>query len=69
VDVEGTFDVESVVDVVSEGRRIARAVSELSSADLARVKGLHTPEARGVLGIAGAVNVTTKGKVLLLDGK
>ncbi|MEA3199768.1 MAG: glutamate 5-kinase [Thermoplasmata archaeon] len=69
VDVEGTFDVESVVDVESEGKRIARAVSELSSADLARVKGLHTPEARAVLGIGGPVNVTTKGKVVLLDPK
>ncbi len=65
--VSGTFDVESVVTVVCEGRPVARAVSELSSADLARVKGLHTPEARALLGIEGAVNVTTKGKLLLLD--
>ena len=66
VDVRGTFDVESVVSIVSGGKPVARAVSELSSADLARVKGLHTPEARALLGVEGAVNVTAKGKLLLL---
>lgn len=65
-EVRGAFDVESVVSIVSGGRPIARAVSELSSADLARVKGLHTPEARAALGVEGAVNVTRKGHVVLL---
>ena len=69
VDVTGTFHVESVVSIVSGGAVIARAVSELSSTDLLRVKGLHTPEAREALGVAGAVNVTRKGNVLLLDAK
>ncbi|HEX2021528.1 MAG TPA: glutamate 5-kinase [Candidatus Thermoplasmatota archaeon] len=67
VDVRGAFDVESVVSIVLDGKPIARAVSELSSADLARVRGLHTPEARAALGVEGAVNVTRKGHVLLLE--
>lgn len=68
-DVAGAFDVESVVSIVADGRIVARAISELSSVDLARVKGLHTPEARAALGVDGAVNVTRKGHVLLLDEK
>ena len=69
VDVRGTFDVESVVSIVAAGQVIGRAVSELSSADLLRVKGLHTPEARAALGVDGPVNVTKKGNLLLLDEK
>lgn len=65
----GSFDVESVVDIVSGGRVIARALSELSASDLARVKGMHTPEARALLGVEGPVNVTRKGNILLLDEK
>lgn len=68
VGVKGSFEVESVVSLVCEDRVIGRAVSALSSDDLARVRGLHTPEARAALGVDGAVNVTTKGNVLL-DGK
>lgn len=67
--VEGTFDVESVVAIVAEGVPIARAVSELSSEDLARVAGLKSAAAQAVLGIEGPVNVTSKGKLLLLDDK
>lgn len=66
VDVTGAFDVESVVSIVSGGKAIARAVSALSSGDLLRVKGMHTPEARAALGVEGPVNVTRKGNVLLL---
>src|SRR5581483_11015084 len=69
VGVEGTFDVESVVSIVCGGRTVARAVSELSSADLAKVLGKKTPAAREALGVGGAVNVTSKGKVLLMDEK
>lgn len=65
VDVRGSFHVESVVSIVSDGRPVGRAVSELSSEDLSRVKGLKTAEAQRVLGIDGPVNVTTKGKLLL----
>lgn len=74
VAVNGSFDVESVVSILAErgdGKPIAfaRAVSELSSDDLVRVRGLKSAEAAALLGIEGAVNVTTKGKVLLLDEK
>lgn len=67
VDVRGSFEVESVVTILAEGKALARAVSELSSEDLARVKGLKSADAQGVLGVDGAVNVTSKGKLLLLD--
>lgn len=66
VDVRGAFDVESVVSVVMDGVVVARAVSELSSMDLARVKGMRTPDARAALGVEGSVDVTTKGNVLWL---
>ena len=69
VDVHGHFDVESVVDIITDGRVIARALSELSANDLARVKGMHTPEAQAALGVTGPVNVTKKGNLLLLDEK
>ncbi|HUR69515.1 MAG TPA: glutamate 5-kinase [Candidatus Thermoplasmatota archaeon] len=69
VGVKGQFDVESVVAVVCEGKTVARAVSELSSDDIARVQGLKTLEARAALAIDGPVNVTSKGNVLLLDEK
>lgn len=69
VDVRGGFDVMSVVSIVSGGRIIARALTELSASDLARVRGMHTPEARGELGIEGPVNVTRKGNILLVDEK
>jgi glutamate 5-kinase len=67
--VAGSFDVESVVSIVADGRVIARAVSELSAGDLARVKGMHTPEAQAALGVSGPVNVTRKGNLLLIDEK
>lgn len=67
--VKGTFDVESVVSLVADGHVIGRAVSELSSEDILRVKGLHTPEARAALGVEGPVNVTKKGNLLLVDEK
>jgi glutamate 5-kinase len=67
--VKGSFAVESVVTIVAEGTPIARAVSELSSEDLARVKGMQSAAAQDTLGIDGAVNVTSKGKLLLLDEK
>ena len=69
VDVKGTFDVESVVALVAAGRTIGRAVSELSSEDLGRVKGMRSEDAQRVLDIDGPVNVTTKGKLLLSDEK
>lgn len=68
-EVRGTFDVESVVSIVSGGRAIGRAVSELSSEDLARVRGMRSDEAQRVLEVDGPVNVTTKGKLLLTDEK
>lgn len=66
VAVKGRFDVESVVHIVADGVPIARAVSELSSEDLARVRGMRSQEAQELLGIEGGVNVTSKGKLLLL---
>lgn len=70
VDVSGGFDVESVVSVTCRGRVIARAVSELSAADLSRVRRMKTPEARQVLGLSsGPVNITKKGNLLLMDEK
>jgi glutamate 5-kinase len=69
LDVHGHFDVESVVDVVTDGRVIARAISELSSNDLARVRGMQSADARTALNVEAAVNVTKKGNILLLDEK
>jgi len=69
LDVHGHFDVESVVDIVTDGRVIARALSELSSNDLARVRGMQSADAKVALGVDTAVNVTKKGNILLLDEK
>jgi glutamate 5-kinase len=65
--VEGTFAVESVVDIVHDGAIVARAVSHLSSRDLERCKGMQSDAAKDVLGVDGPVNVTKKGRLVLLD--
>ncbi len=65
--VEGAFDVQSVVELVHGGRVVGRALAELSSEDLARCRGLDSTEARRVLGVAGSVNVTRKGRLVLLQ--
>lgn len=64
--VDGTFDVQSVVELVHGGRVVGRALAELSSEDLVRCQGLDSTEARRVLGVAGSVNVTRKGRLVLL---
>ncbi|MFA5861965.1 MAG: PUA domain-containing protein, partial [Candidatus Thermoplasmatota archaeon] len=69
LDLHGHFDVESVIDIVTDGRVIARAISELSSNDLARVRGMQSSEAKTALRVDAAVNVTRKGNILLLDEK
>lgn len=69
LDVHGHFDVESVIDIVTDGRVIGRAISELSSNDLARVRGMQSSDAKTALRVDAAVNVTKKGNILLLDEK
>ncbi len=64
--VTGTFDVESVVDLVGPDRQpFARAVSVFSSDELTSIQGLPSEEAASRLGLHGAMNVTRKGRVLL----
>lgn len=65
--VKGSFPVESVVDIMHEGKPVARAVSHLSARDLERCKGLQSDAARDVLETDGAVNVTKKGRIVMLD--
>ncbi len=64
-EVKGVFDVQSVVELVHAGRVVGRALAELSSEDLQRCRGLDSSEARRVLGVAGSVNVTRKGRIVL----
>lgn len=64
VAVEGTFPVESVVTLADADGPVARALVPHSSRDLDRAKGLQSEAAHDVLG--GAVNVTRKGRLLLL---
>lgn len=64
--VSGHFPVESVVDITHGGSPIARAVSHLSSGDLARCLGMQSDEAKAELGIDGPVNITRKGRLALL---
>ncbi len=65
--VEGQFPVESVVEVTYDGVSVARAVSQFSSGDLLNCQGMQSDEAREWLGVEGSVNVTRKGKIILLE--
>lgn len=65
--VEGQFGVESVVEIVHDDKVIGRAVSHLSSGDLARCKGMQSEEAKQILEFDGPVNVTRKGRLVLQD--
>ena len=66
--VEGQFPVESVVEIVHDGRKVARAVSQFSSLDLQRCLGMQSDGVRETLGVEGSVNVTRKGRIIL-DGE
>lgn len=65
--VEGSFAAGSVVEIVHQGRPVAKALSTLSSRDIEQVKGLHSEEVRRALGREGPFNVTRKKNVVLLD--
>lgn len=65
--VSGVFPVESVVDILHDGKPVARAVSHLSSRDLERCKGLQSEDAKDVLGVDAPANITRKGRITLLD--
>lgn len=65
--VEGSFAAGAVVDIVHDGRPLARAVTALSSRELDLAKGLRSQAARRLLGREGALNVTRKKNVALLD--
>lgn len=67
IGVQGSFPVESVVDILHDGKVIARAVSHLSSRDLDRCQGLQSDEAKEVLGVETPANITRKGRIALLD--
>ncbi|MGB0652791.1 MAG: glutamate 5-kinase [Thermoplasmatota archaeon] len=64
--VDGDFDVASVVALHHDGRDVARALTELSSADLRLVMGHSSQDARARLGVEGTVNVTSKGRLARL---
>ena len=48
-EVSGIFEAGDAVDVACEGERIGKGISDYSSRELARVIGMKSPEARGVL--------------------
>lgn len=64
---DGDFPVESVVDIQHDNKIVARAISLFSRRDLERCLGLHSDEAQTALGIDGSVNITRKGRIVLLD--
>jgi glutamate 5-kinase len=49
VDAEGEFDAGDAVDVVVDGAAIGKGISDYSSQELNRVKGMKTDEVRGLL--------------------
>ncbi len=64
--IEGEFPVESVVEIKHDGKAVARAVCLFSSIDLLRCQGMQSDEAKATLGLEGTVNVTRKGRLVLL---
>lgn len=65
-DVEGTFGPRSVVEIVSEKKPFARALSYYSSEDLAALRGLSSAEVRKIRPGASTVNVTRKKNLVLI---
>jgi glutamate 5-kinase len=48
--VEGTFDKGEVVDVVCEGRRIAKGIANFGSKDMSAIAGKHSADLEAALG-------------------
>jgi glutamate 5-kinase len=55
-----------VVDIVAEGKVLARAIASLGAEDLRAARGRRSGELEKVLGRKGPFNVTRKGNLLLL---
>lgn len=66
VEVEGSWPVESLVEIVLDDEVLARAVCPLAARDVVACIGLHSDDVRRVLGLERTVHVTRKGRVELL---
>jgi glutamate 5-kinase len=47
--VEGSFDAGDAVDVIADGLRIGKGITNYTSAELLRVRGLKSPQVREIL--------------------
>jgi glutamate 5-kinase len=67
--VDGAFPVGSVVEIVHGGKAVAKALTALSSVELAEAKGRRSEDVRKLLRREGPFNVTRKNNLVLLDGE
>ena len=64
---EGSVPRGGVIEIVHEDVVVAKAVSQFAAKELERVIGKRSGEAKAILGRKGAVNVTRKNNVVVLD--
>ena len=63
----GSFESGGAVSILdSEGREIARGLSEYSSSDIAKIKGLKTSDFKRVLGYKTSDEVVHKDNLVIL---
>jgi glutamate 5-kinase len=67
LEVRGSFESGGAVSILdSEGREIARGLSEYSSSDIAKIKGLKTSDFKRVLGYKTSDEVVHKDNLVIL---
>lgn len=66
VEVEGDFDVDSIVSITHHGKEIARGLVDYSSEELDRIKGKRTDEIEKILGYRNYDNVVRRENMAFL---
>ncbi|MDM7920404.1 MAG: glutamate 5-kinase [Methanosarcina sp.] len=67
VDVEGTFDRGDVVKLECDGKIFAKGITDYTSEELVKIKGLHTEQIENVLGYSNYNNVIKKENIGILE--
>lgn len=67
VEVEGSFDRGDVVRLECEGRAFAKGITDYTSEELMKIKGVHTDEIEGILGYNNYSNVIKKENIGILE--
>ncbi|MPN51619.1 Glutamate 5-kinase [bioreactor metagenome] len=67
VDVEGSFDRGDVVKLECDGKIFAKGITDYTSEELMKIKGVHTHQIENVLGYSNYNNVIKKENIGILE--